>query len=210
MPYRYEIFLSYPRLPMVVGWLNAFFEPLFNPYVREELLALQDNLPGGQLRVFRDQREIGVGERWPRTLREAARDSRCAVAILLPSYFASEYCRAELETFRRRGRKFNRNLVAPIRFHDCLKMPLEEQVFDLSRFTAMVKESERWVEFHDQIKLLAEQVARLVVEAPPYPNDPNDPDDPDGSNGPNGAPWLAADIPEPPGPTPITLGRICL
>jgi len=54
------------------------------------------------------------------------------------------------------------------------------------------------VEFHDQIKILAEQVARRVVEAPPYPDDPER------------DPWLAADIPVPPGATPIHPGRICL
>src|SRR5256885_211659 len=106
MPYRYEIFLSYPRLPMVEDWLDRFFEPILSQWLHQELVERQYVFPKGQLQLFRDKTTIGVGERWPQSLREGARDSRCTVAILLPSYFVSDYCRAELETFQIRGKEF--------------------------------------------------------------------------------------------------------
>ncbi|HZM26389.1 MAG TPA: TIR domain-containing protein [Gemmatimonadales bacterium] len=187
MPYQYEIFLSYPRLPMVVKWLDKFFEPLFSQWLREELLA-QD--PRMKLRIFRD-RDIGAGEQWPRIIREAARDSRCAVAILMPSYFASDWCRAEWATFRLRGKEHSRNLLVPVRFHDCLHMSLAEQVFDLSQYTAMAEDTPRWVDFNDQVKDLAAQVAQRVLSAPPYPADPEC------------ARWLALEVPDSPSLPPI-------
>jgi hypothetical protein len=195
MPYRYDVFLSYPRLPMVVDWLDRFFEPLFRQWLHEELLArpthLNDPLP-----LFRDSTEIRAGERWPRILREAARDSRCAVAILTPSYRRSDYCLAEWETFRRRGKEFQRDLLVPIRFHDCLQDHMEEQVFDLSRYTALRKNTLRWVRFHDQVKCLATQVAGRIVSAPMYPDDPEC------------ASWLPIDFPQPSPMPPIPPGRL--
>lgn len=193
MPYQYEIFLSYPRVPMVVKWLDRFFEPLFTQWLREELLRRDLNM---KLRIFRDSRDIGAGERWPRALREAARDSRCALAILMPSYFASDYCRAEWETFRVRGRESKRDLLVPIRFHDCLDHRIAEQVFDLSKYTAMVEDTPRWVEFHDHVRHLAGQVADRIINAPTYPADPEC------------ASWLCFDIPEPPSPAPIFPGSL--
>jgi hypothetical protein len=179
-----------------VWWLDKFFEPLFRHWLHEELLARGYTLLDGELRIFRDSREIGAGEPWPIALREAARDSRCALALLLPSYRESVYCRAEWETFRIRGKEFNRNLLVPVRFHDCLDMATAEQVFDLSMYTAMATDTPKWVEFHDQIKTLATQTAERIVSAPEYPDNPNC------------APWLAIDIPGPPPALPIPRGRL--
>ena len=86
MPYRFEIFLSYPRRPMVVEWLDNF-EPLFSQWLLEELLTRGHPLPDRAVRIFRDD-QIEAGQDWPRVLRDAARDSCCALAILLPSYDA--------------------------------------------------------------------------------------------------------------------------
>src|SRR6185369_5280955 len=102
--------------------------------------------------------------------KEAARDSRCAVAILCPSYFQSEPCLAEFETFRRRGP----GLLVPVRFHDCddwVKRPENPTAFDLGEFTSTARGTARWDLFHDRVKCLAGWVAQAVVKAPPYPVD---------------------------------------
>src|SRR5262249_1581710 len=137
-----------------------------------------------------------AGKSWPRAIREAARDSRCAIAILLPSYFESLYCRAEWETFRLRGREFKRDILIPVRFHDCLQMPIDEQVFDLSTSTAMTEDTPRWVEFHDKIRHLAGQIANRVINAPPYPDNPES------------GQWLASEVPAPQEPLLIPWGRL--
>lgn len=193
MPYQYEIFLSYPRVPMVVKWLDRFFEPLFSQWVREELLARDYR---SAPRIFRDSREIGAGEQWPRALRDAARDSMCSVAILLPSYFHSSYCRAEWKTFQVRGQAFKRNLLIPIRFHDCLHLDVAEQIFDLSQYTAMVEDTPRHVEFHELLKTLAAQTADRIASAPDYPSAPEC------------APWLDFEIPAPSPTIPIPRARL--
>jgi len=166
MPYRHELFLSYPNIPLVTDWLDKFL-PHFGDWLRQALLERDHQVPpkeNSHALIFRDD-QIRVGQDWPQVLHNAARDSRCALAVVLPEYWESPYCRAEWDTFTARGP----NLALPVRFWDSDRHLAGKQFFDVSKFTVLLKDTVPWVRFNELVIELAQDVAQAIVDAPPYP-----------------------------------------
>jgi hypothetical protein len=194
MPYRYEVFLSYRRIHIVQVWLKPFLRH-FADWLSEALVEQGYPLPPKRpvARICFDDKVVIAGDLWPETLRKAARDSRCAIAIITPTYFLSTVCQAELQTFQARGA----GLVVPVCFHDCterLKAPDFPVPFDLRRFTSTAPGTKNRALFYERIRDLAGQVARAVIAAPSYPEDGKFPET-----------WMKWDLPEVGQPSPVTL-----
>jgi formylglycine-generating enzyme required for sulfatase activity len=77
--------------------------------LRERLQDLVASAIGRDFEIFQDRQAIAWGQHWPTRLDEGLEEALFLIPILTPSYFNSEACRAELETFleleRRSGRK---------------------------------------------------------------------------------------------------------
>ena len=96
--------------------------------LRQKLQGMVASAIGLDFEIFQDRQGIAWGQHWPTRLDEALEEALFLIPILTPSYFNSEACRAELETFlqleRRSGRK---DRVLPLYFLDA---PVYEQKTD--------------------------------------------------------------------------------
>jgi len=96
--YTYDVFISYRRTKLVLKWVKKYF--------REEFVGWLHEARGVAPRVFWDEEEIGAGDDFNETLKEALLRSKCLVAVLSPSYFReSRWCVSEFRTFRQRSDK---------------------------------------------------------------------------------------------------------
>jgi hypothetical protein len=89
---------------------------------------LMQELGGREPKLFVDEDNIETGDRWPDSLRDALKASRCMVCVWSPSYFQSSWCVSEWRRFLARERRLNlhsHGLIAPLRFHDGEHFPEE-------------------------------------------------------------------------------------
>src|SRR5882672_3778436 len=110
--YEWDIFLSYKRNTVAQKWIDNHLHPLLEKWLPEHFPS--DWRP----KIFID-RQIEVGKQWPTTLERALVRSRCMLAVWSPPYFSSAWCKAELETMRKRERQTKvGRLVYPLLFAD--------------------------------------------------------------------------------------------
>ena len=108
-----DAFLSYTRFDDDYhgGAISAF---------REELGRAVRAMTARPLAIFQDVNGIGLGENWRERLNVALGEARFFIPILTPSYFGSEACRTELQTFLRFEADSGRNdLILPIYWLRC-------------------------------------------------------------------------------------------
>ena len=179
--YAYDVFFSYKRHSLTLDWTRGVYRRL-ELWLSEEL-----NRPA---QMFVDEASIDTGDRWPEGLRQALKLSKCMACVWSPSYFQSNWCVSEWQSFRERERQLNRQshgLIAPLRFHDGEHFPPDAQSVqwtDVAPYTSTVPAfwtSARALELEDRLKEYARSVARIVngapsftadwpvVEAPPFP-----------------------------------------
>jgi hypothetical protein len=85
---EYDVFLSYARPDgSEVADLVRELERLFRSHA------------GQPLRMFIDTKDVGVGQHWERRILGALERSAVMIAVLTPSYLASEWCRREWDRF---------------------------------------------------------------------------------------------------------------
>jgi hypothetical protein len=130
--------------------------------------------------MFFDEGSIEIGDRWPDTLKEALRVSKCMVCVWSPPYFQSSWCVSEWQSFLARERRLNlqsHGLVAPLRFHDGEHFPEEAQAVqwtDVEPFAYTLPafwESRRVVRLEARMKEFAKGVARMIRDAPQFEAD---------------------------------------
>jgi tetratricopeptide (TPR) repeat protein len=90
---HYDLFISYARLDNADQQVNRLVD-----LIHQEQRTFAPTVP---LKLFFDETAIVTGELWREKLRKGLRNSKLFLAILSPNYFASEYCRWELEEFLR-------------------------------------------------------------------------------------------------------------
>ena len=74
---------------------------------------------GDSFKIFQDRRDIQVGQNWLERINQALDSVTLLVAILTPSFFRSDYCRAEMQHFLEREEKLKRSdLIIPIYYVD--------------------------------------------------------------------------------------------
>lgn len=164
--YRHDVFLSYSRAPASRRWVTDFFLPLLDERLHEEL--------GGKPRIFLDQRDIPTGSKWPKELEEALHGARCLVAVLSKPYFDSAWCNTEWNTMEAREKGATTRLIYPLRFSDGDDFPQavkERQTLDMRRFgvtSPAFPSTPLHVEFELQVQRIAEELAALIRQAPPW------------------------------------------
>jgi FxsC-like protein len=96
-------FLSYAHQPRIdpddPGDPNEWIHKLFRD-LSHEVMELTD-LPGGRQPGFMD-RELRLGNEWPRRITEALSSCRVFIPLYSPRYFSSESCGKEWYAFHRR------------------------------------------------------------------------------------------------------------
>jgi hypothetical protein len=86
--YEYDLFISYSSAD--VKWVLPFYDAL-----KEDL----HKVSGKEVTTFFDKEGLRSGDTWDEKLQHASANSATLVPILTPSFFASEWCEKELETF---------------------------------------------------------------------------------------------------------------
>jgi hypothetical protein len=170
--YVYDVFFSYRRHGLTAEWTRQ---------VRARLMFwLTQELGGREPELFVDEDGIETGDRWPDTLRQALRLSRCMVCVWSPSYFQSRWCVSEWKSFLARERLLgpqSHGLIAPMRFHDGEHFPEEAQVVewtDIAAYTSTMPAfwaSQRALELEDRLKEFAASVAHMIQRAPAFQAD---------------------------------------
>lgn len=167
--YLYDVFLSYKRHELTLGWTRIVLPRL--------QFWLSQELGGREARIFVDETCIEVGEQWPIALQHALRHSRCMVGVWLPSYFQSAWCVSEWRSFRTREEMLGPGaspLIAPMRFHDGEHFPQEAretQWLDVAPYACTLPgfwNTTKAMEFEDNLKVFAGRVATMVNTAPAF------------------------------------------
>lgn len=87
--------------------------------LRERLSDEVQMLIGTEFPIFQDRKDIQWGQNWSERLEDSIDETTFLIAIITPSFFNSEYCRAELSRFLEREKKLNRtDLILPFYFVD--------------------------------------------------------------------------------------------
>lgn len=171
--YRYDVFVSYTRNPIVGEWVQNHFLSLFRHHL--------DNALGYHPEIFVDTQSISAGDTWPLQIREALSYSKCLIAVVSPPYFRSNWCMEECHTMLAReklegfGREGNgKGLVIPVIAGDGKHHPRyisNIQSADFRRFVmkgGAFVDSPRYLEFQDMMARWTEQVADVVQQAPDW------------------------------------------
>lgn len=171
--YVWDAFISYRREPPG--------QDLITPWLREVVHRvrywLSEELGGRPARVFFDAGSLDVGVNWPDQLRQALLTSSCLVPVLSPQYFQSRWCLAEFGSFLERSRTvppYHTPIILPLVLHGAQWFPPEAQriqQLDLSRHVGTVAafwQTARADELDQLLQMFASQLARAVLEAPPF------------------------------------------
>jgi hypothetical protein len=167
MSYEYEIFVSYRRSQTVGQWVKNHLIP--------RLEARIDDVAPSPVRVSCDF-QMAEGVNWPAELKRRVRTSGLLLAIWTASYFRSNWCMAEWQSFRRRemllglfSDEQTQGLVYPIcyddgnHFHPEAKQTQSTKSFARLNYPDEVfSQSALYLQFDDLVKEMAvELVARL-------------------------------------------------
>jgi len=182
MAYQHDIFISYKRDYIGDRWLVEQFLPHFQRYVTNDIIVHCARDPVG---IFFDRSELspaalrfrqgGIepGDDWKQTLKMALAGSRCLVALCTPEYFRSDWCVIEWETFAQRARSTNKTVIVPVSIHDGISFPQHALDLQLADFTdywidRLNEDHARYTPFQQEVKRLADRVARVVAKAPDF------------------------------------------
>ena len=103
-------FMSYVHADDRYGHVKSFHEHLSHEV---------ETVVGFDFPIFLDSEDIMLGQSWRRRIEEALDEALFFIPILTPSFFNSEYCRAELRRFLEREKKLGRDdLILPVYFVD--------------------------------------------------------------------------------------------
>jgi len=169
--YEWDIFFSYKRHDQSMYWTRRVAEKLRH-WVSLEL--------GREVRMFVDEADIAVGQKWPNRLQEALRKSSCMICVWSPMYFQSDWCYSEWRSFRERENLLTlqaHDLIAPLKYHDGEHFPEEAKIVQWTDVSSLNNTSSafwataRAVELEDLLKTFSVSVARIVRNAPAYRDD---------------------------------------
>ncbi len=123
--YKWDIFISYHRLPAIEKWLKEILIPLLELHLPSSL--------GREADIFCDD-NIKTGNHWPNELSDALAYSKVLLPIWTVLYFHREWCLKEWLTMVNRESKLNSlsreeqfTLIKPIRLLDGNKYPIFAQ-----------------------------------------------------------------------------------
>jgi TIR domain len=179
MDYSIDVFISYRRQKWQDKWLATHFLQRFEFCLNEEIFA-RLRRPAviffDQSRIRRELRTgalqaldgIEPGSLWRTELEQAIKSSRCMVGLWSPTYFGSDWCTREWTSFADRP---GGPLVSASVYDGKFFPPAarEFQLLDLSEYVSLgIDKTDRFSEFEQQVKLLAEAVAEKAANAPEF------------------------------------------
>jgi sulfatase modifying factor 1 len=109
-PPEFAAFMSYTHFDDAhhEGYLTAF---------RELLSREVQAQTGREFPIFQDRENILWGDNWTNRIENVLNAATFLIAIITPSFFSSDYCRRELESFAKREEKLGRDdIILPIYF----------------------------------------------------------------------------------------------
>jgi hypothetical protein len=160
--YSYHVYLSYEREGIQETWVEQFFKDELSDWLKLELGS-------GSVSVFFDHNSRR--KPWGEVIRQDVRRALCIVPILTASYWRSQECLAELESFRAREKDEQVAMVQGILFHERGACPADINIPVLD-FTAHARvfegfrSSAKYGDFQDQVQCLAKKLADLIKNAP--------------------------------------------
>lgn len=165
--YQYDVFLSFGRQDFLRDWTRQQFLPLLLFWLQEEL-GRKPSVWSGQLKL---------GEDWDEVRRRALLSSKCLVALLTPSFFASAECRAVWATFVNRARQNKLELfelIVPAILHENESFPAEamsiQQIDFRDSFVLgdAFRDSAGYLTFQQKVKELSHVLATRIQRVPPF------------------------------------------
>jgi len=176
MGYKFNVFISYKRSKLYDEWVRDSFYPLLEECLAESLAAF--NMDEG---IFIDRDKLRGGEDWKKKIKNALATSRCLVCLLSPRYFHSFCCRYEYSVIYNRQKKLGYQtekkpecLIVPFKINDgdhFSPTVKDIQYYDCRKFarsSKAFKESVRHLEFEDKMMEWAENISKVVKNAPPW------------------------------------------
>jgi hypothetical protein len=173
MAYEYDIFISYKRDEPsdTLTWINDHFKRILSHHVAQEL-------DGGRINVFVDDKKIEPGDSWELKIGVALGKSRIIVPLWSRNYFHSKWCVLELSQMlaREKSEGFRTGiqsggLVVPVVIHDGEEFP--DYVKDIARLEArkfykitMNQRSQTAMELEDVLKEKAKVFSQAIKRAP--------------------------------------------
>jgi hypothetical protein len=175
LDYEYDIFISYRHKGPAFSWVTEYFYPMLEQWLPEHVPVTYEP------RIFIDS-QIETGAEWPAKLRHALKTSRCVLPVLSPEYFRSRWCCAEFESIKKREELLSlRNeqnpggLIYAVVFASPGLLPDEVrkhiQYKDLSSWAtnqANFRESKRFESFENEVKLICQELWKMIQLAPPW------------------------------------------
>ena len=176
MAYCSDVFISYRRRGDVEQWVQLHFMPR----LRQALYNRLAHEP--QLWIDVQQEE---GTNWPDNIKDALRNSKLLMAVWSPDYFRSKWCMAEWQSMVARqavvaanGEPMPPSLVYPVKYSDGENFHPDAKVIqcraDLSRLNypyETFRDSPRYMDFHDLVEQIADDLARWLGTVPPWRED---------------------------------------
>lgn len=187
--YEYDVFISYKRAGAnVPAWIRNHFHPRLSEW-------LHDNIER-DVKVFFDDQSVSVGASWPREVRLALQRTRILLPVCSPPYFMDEWCLAEWHSMALREEMVGAHtLIYPVIFCDSANFPDYAKARRMRNFrnwnqpSPQFETSLGYIDFHRLMNVIAEDLVKLIEDAPPWQPD-----------------WPVT-TPAPGPPTPSTLPR---
>ncbi len=172
--YEYDVFISYRRVGSdVPAWIRNHFYP--------RLSEVLDNNLDRDMKIFFDEL-VPSGATWPAALRTALQRARILLPVCSPKYFVDEWCLAEWKSMELREKLAGlaspeqqpQNLIYPVIFSDSERFPKYATDRRMRNFKSwnhphpQFERSMKYLEFDDEVKRIAAELARLLDQVPAW------------------------------------------
>lgn len=173
MTYEFDIFVSYRRTESISRWVKNYLVPLLQERLNQ--IAPKD------IHIFCDYK-MADGVNFPAELERQIKASSLLLGIWSANYFRSKWCMAEWESFRERQKQLGlftddhtQGLIYPVRYSDgdyfhpeAKIVQCQKDFSQLSYFNEGFRRSQKYEEFDDLVRKMAEDLVALLNDVPAW------------------------------------------
>ena len=168
--YRWDIFISYRRTPRIRDWVHGVLLEELRDWLPEQMSR--------DPRIFVDEK-IEVGTPWPDELEHGLKTSRTMLCVWSPTYFRSEWCKAEWASMADREdqeacRGSRPRILYPLLWQDGDLLPeraRNTQYRDVKRWSHLRPEfrsSAQALAFTEEMQVVCQELATMISSAPSF------------------------------------------